>query len=294
MRTKILVAFAAAFFTSTISFAQTVWKLGGNPAFGPNGLLTNVNNNKLGALAPNIDVLFITNNLTRMTLKSTGFVGIGTTAPMSLFHIEGGELRLTGPTPSGGPNILFGGSSTSAVNGEWGLEYTVAGSPGLNFWRPFGCTGGPTGNSFLFLANTGMVGINTNTPTAQLTVNGKTLIGDPTVITSLPGNYYLYVQNGILTEKVRVAVNGSTSWADYVFADDYKLITLNEVENFVKLNKHLPGVPSANEVEKDGIDVAQIDAVLLKKIEELTLYMISMNKEMELLKKQIKSLEATK
>lgn len=101
-----------------------------------------------------------------------------------------------------------------------------------------------------------------------------------------PGTYRLFVKGGILTEKVKVAVANTTNWADYVFAPEYCLRPLSEVEVFIKKNKHLPEVPSADEVVKEGIDIAEMDALLLKKIEELTLYMIEQNKRIEKLEKE--------
>jgi hypothetical protein len=114
----------------------------------------------------------------------------------------------------------------------------------------------------------------------------KVTIGD---VSDLPGSdrYSLFVQRGILTEKIRVALsNDQQNWADYVFADDYALRPLSEVESFIKKNKHLPEIPSAEEVHKDGVDLAEMDAKLLQKIEELTLYVIEQQKEIERLKKR--------
>ena len=101
-----------------------------------------------------------------------------------------------------------------------------------------------------------------------------------------PSGYNLIVTGGILTDKVKVAVVNSTAWADYVFNKDYKLLSLPEVEAYIKTNKHLPGVPSADEVVKEGLDMATMDAKLLEKIEELTLYMIELKKENEQMKKE--------
>ncbi len=142
------------------------------------------------------------------------------------------------------------------------------------------------------IANNGFVGINTTNPTAGLTVNSNVLIGDPAIVT-LPVGYKLYVETGILTEKVKVAVKNTANWSDYVFAKDYQLKTLEEVDAFIKLNKHLPGVPSAEEVVKEGIDMATMDAKLLEKIEEITLYMIQLKKEVEALKQENKALKTT-
>jgi hypothetical protein len=87
------------------------------------------------------------------------------------------------------------------------------------------------------------------------------------------------VEDGILTEKVKVALKSTADWSDYVFAPTYKLRSLSEVAEFVQANKHLPGVPSASDVVEHGIDVAKMDAKLLEKIEELTLYSIELEKE---------------
>ncbi len=100
-------------------------------------------------------------------------------------------------------------------------------------------------------------------------------------IAKVSGAYGLYVEKGILTEKVRVAVKNSSEWADYVFAPSYKLRKLEEVEAFIKSHGHLPGVPSAEQVVSEGVDMAKMDAKLLEKIEELTLYVIELEKKSE-------------
>jgi hypothetical protein len=110
---------------------------------------------------------------------------------------------------------------------------------------------------------------------ANITNNLK--IGDVTI----PSGYRLAVQDGIITEKLKVAVKNTSDWSDYVFAKGYKLMPLDEVEKFVNKNSHLPNVPSAQEVVDNGIDVAKMDAKLLEKIEELTLYLIEQNKKIE-------------
>ena len=100
------------------------------------------------------------------------------------------------------------------------------------------------------------------------------------------GAYRLYVQDGILTEKLKVALRNSGDWADYVFAPEYKLMPLSEVERFIKINKHLPNVPSAEEMVANGLDVSSTSAKLMEKIEELTLYVIKLNEEVQKLKQQ--------
>ncbi|MDQ3047918.1 MAG: hypothetical protein M3R27_10250 [Bacteroidota bacterium] len=240
------------------------------------------------------DMLFMNTSTTAgFILKSSGSLGIGTTSPLNKFHVSNGAVRITGTESGlGGPSILFGGTSTTAPNGEWSLQYeeSTPGFEGMNFWRPFGATAGG-GNYFLFLKNNGKVGINTNNPTAQLTVNGNVLIGDPAVVSIPNTNYKLFVETGILTEKVKVAVKNTVDWADYVFADDYQLRSLNEVELFITENNHLPNVPSAENVVKEGVDLGKMDAKLLEKIEELTLYLIEQNKKLESIQKEVESLK---
>ncbi|MBI2273967.1 MAG: hypothetical protein HYU70_09240, partial [Bacteroidetes bacterium] len=115
------------------------------------------------------------------------------------------------------------------------------------------------------------------------------------------GNIGMGVSTG-LSEKL--SVNGNiraqklivtqTGWSDYVFNADYKLKSLPEVEAFIKENKHLPEVPSAKEVEEKGISVGDNQALLLKKIEELTLYIIELKRESSEQQKQIDQLKKSK
>ncbi|EAY25875.1 hypothetical protein [Microscilla marina] len=101
-------------------------------------------------------------------------------------------------------------------------------------------------------------------------------------------NYTLSVNGRVRASEVKVY----TGWADYVFEKGYKLRPLNEVEAYIEKNGHLPDVPSAKQVEKNGIFIGEMNATLLRKIEELTLYMISMKKEVEHLKNENKALKA--
>jgi hypothetical protein len=107
--------------------------------------------------------------------------------------------------------------------------------------------------------------------------------------TNDPGfaNYRLSVNGKIRAKEIKV----ETGWSDYVFLKDYDLKTLNEVEKFISENGHLPGIPSAAEVEKNGIELGQMESKLLEKIEELTLYIIEQEKRMEQLSAEIKKLK---
>ncbi|MDV7697048.1 cell wall anchor protein [Chryseobacterium soli] len=92
----------------------------------------------------------------------------------------------------------------------------------------------------------------------------------------------------IVAKEVEVKAN---VWADYVFKKDYKLKTLEEVEKHIEQKGHLPNIPSAKEVEKDGINLGEMDAKLLEKIEELTLYSIEQNKKLKLQSEKVEKLE---
>ncbi|TXE15599.1 hypothetical protein ES692_15995 [Psychroserpens burtonensis] len=98
------------------------------------------------------------------------------------------------------------------------------------------------------------------------------------------GDLYNLTVNG----KMRAhSVKVYTDWADYVFEEDYKLPTLEEVEAFIKLNGHLQDIPSAAEVEENGIELGEMNKLLLQKIEELMLYTIELKKEVDVLKTKI-------
>lgn len=121
----------------------------------------------------------------------------------------------------------------------------------------------PTGSTTLVdrvtIRQNGFVGIGTGNPQSLLAVNGK-----------------------ITAKEVEVTLSG---WSDFVFNSDYKLRPLCEVEQFIKTNKHLPDVPSEKEVLENGVNLGDMSAVLLQKIEELTLYIIELNKRIAELEK---------
>jgi hypothetical protein len=91
------------------------------------------------------------------------------------------------------------------------------------------------------------------------------------------------VEGKIISDEVFVALRAD--WPDYVFATDYQLPNLCETASFIEANKHLPGIPSAEEVKaKGGIELGEMNRLLLQKIEELTLLMIDQQKQIDALK----------
>jgi len=105
--------------------------------------------------------------------------------------------------------------------------------------------------------------------------------GNVGIGTTNPGSYMLAVEGTMGARKVQVK---QTSWADFVFKPDYQLSPLQELESYISANQHLPGIPSEAEVQKDGIDVGEMNKKLLQKVEELTLYIIRQQKEIDQLK----------
>ncbi|MCX8081311.1 MAG: hypothetical protein N3F09_08755 [Bacteroidia bacterium] len=121
-----------------------------------------------------------------------------------------------------------------------------------------------------------------STPTVfQVMGDGKTYIGAKKVVTT-HSDAMLHVDGKAACKSLYVLK--PTNWADHVFSDKFQY-DLNEIENFIIKNKHLPGVPSENEILQNGYDVNEMNAILLKKIEELYLIIIDLNKSLEQLKK---------
>ena len=154
----------------------------------------------------------------------------------------------------------------------------------------------------LVVGNNGFVGIGTLTPSAQLCTTGSVrfagLTQDSTKINVLVsdaiGNLYYRSASSLAADNLvrsALTVNGTIKskkiiispdeWADYVFDSTYRLPTLGEVESYIHRERHLPGIPSAAEVQKDSLDVGAGQAALLKKIEELTLYSIEQAKRLD-------------
>jgi hypothetical protein len=120
----------------------------------------------------------------------------------------------------------------------------------------------PNGNTGMVVTTPGNVGIGTTSPDAKLSVKGQ-----------------------IHAQEVKVDLNGAIA-PDYVFNKDYKLPSLEEIQSYITANKHLPEVPSAKEMEEKGINVGEMNLLLLKKVEELTLQLIELNQKVKNIEKK--------
>jgi hypothetical protein len=231
---------------------------------------------------------------------------------------ESGYNNNIGAAATGGgyQNTAFGNkslfSNTTGINNlAFGYAAGYSKTSGdANVFIGFGAGGGNlTGSGNVFIGNASgstelgsnklyIANSNTTTPliygefdNKKLVFNGKLGINTSTfpatVGTANVSTYGLFVKGGILTEEVRVR----TGWADYVFNDNYKLMPLNEVETYITDNNHLPNVPTATEVETEGLSLGEMAKIQQEKIEELTIYIINLNKKLEAQEARINALQ---
>ncbi len=179
-------------------------------------------------------------------------VGIGTTSPSGNFHVDGQhpELYITSREWAGirgnGGTWLFG------YNGNPGSENISIGTQDGSGARTLSFAAGGSGR--MKILSDGKVGIGTVSPTELLTVNGV-----------------------IYGKEIKVDLN--VPGPDYVFAENYSLPPLDQLRSFIERNKHLPGIPSAEEMNANGIKVGEMNMLLLKKIEELSLYVLQLQEK---------------
>ncbi len=188
-----------------------------------------------------------------MIIKDDGKVGIGTETPLTKLHLRG-DFRLDGIMQARhiqGADIFGDGPNDVFLQYHTG-RHVYIGSPNI--------------------ANSG-----------KLIAYGNVGIG-----TANPGSYKLAVNGNVKARQVEV---NSQGWADYVFEKEYDLKPLNEVAEFISKNGHLPNVPSEKEVAENGINLGKMDAVLLRKIEELTLYVLELKKENDQIKEELEKLK---
>lgn len=264
---KLLLTVIATVGMSNVVFAQ--WSLTGNAGTTPGTDYVGTSDNQ--------DLVFKTNATEKVRILKTGEVGIGkvptgltVNPPPFSYTTYQPVLQIEGQPTNSNP----GGTFPSPI-------MTITATGVASKALAFGVT---SRGSYIAHGGTGTLSLRAKVEIGDYVANNMTT----------PGTYGLWVADGILTEKVKVAVKTTGNWADYVFAKDYKLLSLGEVEAYIQKNKHLPGVPSAEEVVKEGIDMATMDAKLLEKIEELTLYMIDLKKENEIMKKEIENLKLTR
>ncbi|MFA6924933.1 MAG: hypothetical protein WC223_11860 [Bacteroidales bacterium] len=216
------------------------------------------------------------NGQEKMTINTdNGNVGIGTTSPQTTLSVSSASedlLHLSRTTANAEDNVFLAFShnnNTASLNAraKIGLSVKSGGAGRLVFYT--GTAGSLTEK--MRIGESGNVGIGTTNNT----------VGEQT--------FKLAVNGSIVCKEVKVVTDVPAS--DYVFEKNYKLRSLSEIENFVNKNKHLPEVPSAEEFKKNGYKVGEMDDMLLRKIEELTLYMIDLKKENENLKQRVANIE---
>ena len=227
------------------------------------------------------------------SLTSNGNVGIGTPATGDKLTIDMGSTR-------GSVNMISDGDAAAYMDFKFSVKTTTGiGADKPVFWnaslRKDGYFSadltGPTLEFYavkkgasgyyapLLLKSNGDIIL----AGARNATNGNVGIG-----TTDTEGYKLAVNGDAIFTKIKVKSFGS--WPDYVFRKDYTLPSLQEVETFIAENEHLPGIPSAAEMEKGGLDLGEMNNKLLQKIEELTLYIIQLNKKNEVLEKQVAEL----
>ena len=207
-----------------------------------------------------------------LRISDSGNVGIGTTNPEVKLHLSGALALRSGTVSNSSTGDILG--INRLVFGDLNAHHVNYGriwSSGSQLYIQGGLNGISINNtsnvSSIKVLNTGNVGIGNTNPTEKLVVDGK-----------------------ILAEEVKVQ---NVPASDYVFEPDYNLKPIEEVETFIKENKHLPDIPSAEEFKENGVGLGEMDDMLLRKVEELTLYVIGLQKELMELKnenKEIKSL----
>lgn len=210
-------------------------------------------------------------NKSWLTLSNDGKLGIGTTTPPAA------RLDISMPHEE---EVIIRSEVANTYSG-----FSFRHNDGTENWRirSYSNYGGGYGNT---------LGIISKSSGNFWVAAEKTLIGDAFDFSNCTdcGDYNLFVKKGVRAEKVRVDVAAGV-WADYVFDATYELKPLDELEQFIEENHHLPDVPSAENIEANGLDLAKTDALLLQKIEELTLYLIQQEKEKAQLVKELEQLK---
>lgn len=228
---------------------------------------------------------FFTNGINRLVIGANGNIGVGTADPSYKLDIQRsadnnnniilGNFKASGNF--GGSAVVCIGYHTDAYL-EMNSGYTSAGHRTGSTYSDFNIVNSGLGGVH------GAINLYTNGHNrVKIASNGNVGIG-----TIDPGIYKLAVEGVIGAREVKVTTD---SWADFVFKPNYNLRPLSEVEQFIKTNNHLPEIPSEAEVKENGIGLGEMNAKLLQKVEELTLYLIEQQKEMKEQEKQMEELQ---
>ena len=231
----------------------------------------------------NFDLPIITNNIERARFSSTGSLGIGTAAPYSTLHVNGSYTQ-TSPSATG--TFLISQPDNNRVVFTHSAFGTILNAGPDNVVRFDGQQINAAQRGAYLSNNTGGYALQTVSGNVTLnTADGVTLIG---TTVSPSSEAKLAVNGNIWTKKIRVTTSG---WADYVFEDEYQLRPLKDLGVFVKKFHHLPEVPSAGEVQSGGVDLGDNQVLLLKKIEELTLYLLQQDQRLDQQSQEISELK---
>ena len=205
------------------------------------------------------------NNVSYLSLDYAG--GFLTVNNPNTTHNAITQIKLTGPAyGNNGLNLFFFGQNDVDSNPEWSYG------------------GGAGSAAVVNVQNKSLTFGTNNLGRMMITANGNVGIG-----TYNPGTFKLAVEGKIGAREVNVTT--TTPWPDYVFENDYQLPQLEVIESFVNENHHLPGIPDACDIETNGVNLGEMNGLLLKKIEELTLYVIDQNKMIKEQNERISQLE---
>jgi hypothetical protein len=236
---------------------------------------------------PGSDLSLYSNGSEKMRISQNGNIGILATNPNSQFVVTNNfGANISGTS---GGNAVFG-SNLAVVQG--GINHNKLITPSSHNGN-YGYSGMRSSWGKLFFytkyGNTTQGEVITDNPRMIIDHYGNVGIG-----TNDPGTWKLAVKGKIRAEEIKV----ETGWADYVFKEGYNLPTLEEVEKYIKERGHLINIPSAKEVEANGVELGEMNKLLLEKIEELTLYTLQQQKEinkyqtdMVLLNKKLEAME---
>jgi hypothetical protein len=229
----------------------------------------------------NSDLAFYSNtgvsgsNLTeKMRITSAGNVGIGTATPLSTLHVFGNFITGGSPANLDGVDLGFLSNSAQLLVG-WNR---LRGRGEIDFISNQG--GGDEGGYAFYNHD------NSNVETQLMRIQGN---GNVAIGTTDPHGYKLAVNGDAIATSMTVKLYAS--WPDYVFKPTYKLPSLTEVKTYIDQNQHLPDMPSAQEVERNGLNLGDMVKLQAKKIEELTLYLIDQQQRVKAQNERIERLE---